>query len=516
MRPLFRSFVAYSVIVSILLSGFTWPGQQAAMAATLTSGGTVAAHTGACNINDPNVAAGRVAGCRIAKSPSGATMAYSGVQWSTVAVLNKSATSGFDLSYLQGSQIELSGLRGAQMLGINPDQAADMVNTFPVGVPVVFARYNPGTADMRVDLFKTERTPQGLKLMNAVFSPHHGGLWAVNGAYAEPGMRRAGEFGVNPFARFANASDDVFHNIGMDGVQVVVGHAMRMVQSPVGLVASAEYRMNQWKTTKKSLLKKSTTVHIEGFAKPKWMMASSAQLQPSGSTAVICAKDMGEGVGCPSHYVAPAVVTFDTWEGGNLQEQEESLYYWQKTYSGWTVLAFVLLTFIAFAVIGAIAMSAGLISSPAQLSLVATAMESAGIATQISVLGMASIQAATYGVLAFASGASSLLDVQDGYGGKILADGVLTPQAAGSEHERELLARARNRMTVSRVEDSISAVKGTGYGNCDVKLSAEACAGSQSGFLPRSDSYQEQDYVQFYRDNGAATRYDSGIVGSPN
>lgn len=512
MRSLFRSFVAYSVIVSILLSGFTWPGQGAVMAATLTSGGTVAVHTGACDASDPNVAAGRVTGCHVARSPSGAVMAYPGVQWSTVAVLNKSASSGFNLSYIQGSQIELSGLRGAQMLGINPDQAADMVNTFPVGVPVVFARYNPGTADMRIDLFKTERTPDGLKLMNAVFSPHHGGLWAANGSYADPETKRAGEFGVNPFARFANASDDVFHNIGMDGVQVVVGHAMRMVQSPVGLVASAEYRMNQWKTTKKSLLKKKTTVHVEGFAKPKWMMASSAQLQPSGSTAVICAKDMGEGVGCPSHYVAPSIVTFDTWEGGNLQEQEESLYYWQKTYSGWTVLAFVLLTFIAFAVIAAVALSAGLISSASQLSLVATAVETAAGIGQLGVLAVAGIQAATYGVLAFAMGASSLTAVQDGYGGDILGNGVIVPNAPGSEHERALLTRARDRMTVRPVEGSISAVKGTGYGNCDVKLSAEACAGTQSGFLPRSDSYLEQDYVQFYRDNGAATRYDSGVT----
>lgn len=516
MRSLFKSFVVYSVTVAILLSGFTWPGQQAVMAATLTSGGTSAAHTGACDVNDPNVAAGRVDGCRVAKSPSGAKMAYPGVQWSTVAVLNKSATSGFDLSYIQGSQVQLSGLRGAQMLGINPDQAADMVNTFPVGVPVVFARYNPGTADLRIDLFKTERTPEGLKLMNAVFSPHHGGLWAANGSYAEPAAKRAGEFGVNPFARFASASDDVFHKIAMDGVQVVVGHAMRMVQSPTGLVASTDYRLKQWKTTKKSLLKKKTTVHVEGFAKPKWMMAASAQLQPTGSTAVICAKDMGDGVGCPSHYVAPSIVTFDTWEGGNLQEQEESLYYWQKTYSGWTVLAFVLLTFVAFAVIGAVALSAGLISSPAQLSLVATAMQSAGMLGQVTVLGMATIQAATYGVMAFAMGANSLTDVQDGYGGGILGGGVQVPNGFSSEHEEALLTRARDRMTVSPVEGSLSAVKGTGYGNCDVKLSAEACAGAQSGFLPRSDSYQEQDYVQFYRDNGAATRYDSGVIGSPN
>lgn len=506
MYSLFRSFVTYSVIVSILLSGFTWPGQQAAMAATLTSGGTTAVHTGACDVNNP------AEGCHVAKSPSGAKIAYPSVRWSTVAILGKTPGTGFNLDYLAGSKLELAGLRGAQMLGIDPDQAADMVNTFPVGVPVVMARYNPGTADLRIDLFKSERTPEGLKLMNAVFSPHHGGLWAANGSYATPEAKQAGEFGVNPFARFANANDDVFHNIGLDGVQVVVGHAMRMVQSPVGLVASAEYRMHQWKTTKKSALKKKTTVHIDGYVKPKWMMASSAQLQPSGTTAVICAESMPAGTGCPEHLVAPSIVTFDTWEGGNLQEQEDKLYSWQKTYSGWTVLAFVLLTFVAFFAIAAIAMSAGLISSASQLSLVATAVEATGLTGTLSVAAVAGIQAATYGVLAVTvGGADSLTDVQKGYGGQVLNDGFQVPDQPSNEHERGLLNNSRDRLTNRPVEASITAVSGTGYGNCDVRSSSAECAGTSSGFLPRSDSYQEQDYVQFYRDNGAASRFDTGL-----
>lgn len=505
MHSMFRRFVAYCVTVSILLSGFTWPGQGAVMAATLTSGGTYAAHTGACDVNNP------AEGCRIVVSPSGAKIAYPAVTWSTVTTLRKNPSAGFDISYLAGNKLELSGLRGAQMLGMNPEQAADMINTFPVGVPVVFARYNPGTSDLRIDLFKTEKTPDGLKLMNAVFSPHHGGLWAANGSYAAPDARRAGEFGVNPFARFSSAGDDVFHNIGMDGAQVAVGHAMRMVQSPVGLFASADYRMHQWKTTKKSGLKKKTTVHIDGYVKPKWMMASSAQLQPNGATAVVCAETMPEGMGCPAHLVAPSIVTFDTWEGGNLQEQEDKLYAWQKTYSGWMVIAFILLTFIVFAVVAFAAMSAGLITAPSQLSAVATAVEGA-IGTQLGVMSVAAIQAATYGVMAVASGASSLTDVQDGYGGKILGDGAQVPKTPSNEHERGLMNNAKNRFTTQPVEQSITAVKGTGYGGCDVRSSSEACAGTASGFLPRSDSYQEQDYVQFYRDNGGASRYDGGLA----
>jgi hypothetical protein len=511
MRSLFRRFVAYFVTVAMLLSEFTWPGQGMVMAATLTSGGTLAAHTGACDINDPNVLAGMVTDCRVATSPSGTKIAYPALHWSTVATLAKNPTSGWDLEYLAGNKVNLSGLRSAQMLGINPDQAADMVNTFPVGVPVVLARYTPGTADLRIDIFKSEKTSQGLKLVNAVFGPHHGGWWAAAGSYAEPSAKRAGEFGVNPFSRFADANDDVFHNISLDGVEVAVGHAMRMVQAPVGLLAVADYRFNQYKTTKKNLLKKSVTQHIDGYVKPNWMMAASSQMQPTGTTAVICAKDMGDGVGCPAYLVAPSVVTFDNWSGGNLQENEDKLYAWSKTYSGWTVLSFVLLTFVAFALITTVAMSAGLITTPSQLSLTATAIE-AMTESAFGVLATSAIQAATYGVVAFASGASSLLDIQRGYGGTILTSGLQVPSAPANEHQAALLSLAKDKMTNAPVEGSLTAVRGTSYGDCDVRTAAANCAGT-SGFLPRADTYKEQDYVQFYRDNGAPERYDSGISG---
>lgn len=512
---LFRRFIVALVTVSMLAGQFFWPGEQAAMAAALI-GGHSSPHAGSCDPNSPAVVQGADPMCRLAISASGARLAYPVIAWTGVAEFEGSKETGYDATYIGGggrTKLELSGLRSAQMLGMTSDQAADMVNTFPVGVPVVFARYNPGTADLRIDLFKTEKVGTGFRLMNAVFSPHHGGLWAANGNYATPADRAAGNFGPNPFARFASGTDDVFHGINRNGVNVAVGHAMRLVQAAVGMVATADYRTHQYKTTKKSLLKKKITQYIDGYAKPTWTIATPPQFQPKGTSGAICAEEVGSNP-CPAYAVAPAMVNFESWSGGNLSEIEDHVYHWQKTTSGWTVLAFILLTFVFMFALAAVAVMAGAAAS--SVSLAAQAVEglmamATGTTVSLGAVGVAAVNAGLYGLTAALAG-GSLGDVQDGYAGKILSDGQLSPGAPANEHQAGILNETNRRMTGSALDGSLSAVRKTSYGDCSLTTATvAACGPAAKGFLPRADKALGQDYVQFFRDNGAPVKYDLGI-----
>lgn len=189
-------------------------------------------------------------------------------------------------------------------------------------------------------------------------------------------------------------------------MEVVVGHAMRTVQAAVGMIAVADYRVHQWKTTKKKLLTKKVTYHIDGYTKPIWKMATPPEFQPRAAPgSVICATGSGPAV-CPTYAIAPAMVNIDTWTGGNLDESENLLYEWQKTVKGFTVLAFILLAFVMAFAVAAIAVAAGFAAS--STSIIATMIEqvalAAGVTIKLGAFAVAGIQAAAYGVMAAMQG----------------------------------------------------------------------------------------------------------------
>ena len=292
---------------------------------------------------------------------------------------------------------------------------------------------------------------------------------------------------------------------------VVVGHAMRTVQAAVGMIAVADYRIHQWKTTKKKLLTKKVTYHIDGYTKPIWKMATPREFQPRATPgSVICATGIGPDV-CPTYAIAPAMVNIDTWTGGNLDEREDMLYQWQKSVSGFTVLAFILLIFVMAFVLAVVAVAAGFAAS--STSIIATMIEhaalAAGLELSLGPLAVAGIQAAAYGVMAAMQG-GGLTDIQDGLFGKIVDTGTLIAAKPQNEHQASLVDRTNVRMTQVAIDNSLIGVKRTGYGDCSAKTSAAGCSGAK-GLLPRSDSWVGHDYVQFYMDNGAPVRYDGGV-----
>jgi len=261
------------------------------------------------------------------------------------------------------------------------------------------------------------------------------------------------------------------------------------------------------------------TVHIDGYAKSIWKMATPPQFQPRALVgAAICATGTATET-CPAYAVAPAMVNIDTWTGGNLDESEDKLYAWQKTYSGWTVLAFVLLVFVMAFAVAAIAVAAGFAAS--STSLLAAGIETtlsavAGIEIGFTALGVGALSAAAYGITAALQG-GSLTDIQQGLGGKILSTGDLIAATPQNEHQAALVDRTNVKMTQAAIDASLTGVRRTSYGDCNAKTAAAGCGASAKGMLPRSDSYGGHDaetnawvghdYVQFYRDNGAPVRF---------
>lgn len=206
------------------------------------------------------------------------------------------------------------------------------------------------------------------------------------------------------------------------------------------------------------------------------------------------------------------MVNLASWTGGNLHETEDLVYQWQHSTSGWTVFAFILLTFVLMFAAAAIAVAAGAAAS--SVSIAAQMVESLGtMATgqvvTLSITQVAALNASLYGLTAAVAG-GGLTDIQQGYGGKILS-GDLTPGAPTNEHQAGMINNTNQRMTQSALDQSLTGVKQTSYGDCALKFGAGACGATAQGVLPRADTPAGQDYVQFYRDNGGPVRYDAGI-----
>lgn len=205
------------------------------------------------------------------------------------------------------------------------------------------------------------------------------------------------------------------------------------------------------------------------------------------------------------------MVSIDTWTGGNLDEREDLLYQWQKSVSGFTVLAFILLVFVMAFVLAVVAVAAGFAAS--STSIIATMIEQvalyAGVNLTLGPLAVAGIQAAAYGIMAAMQG-GGLSDIQDGLFGEIVDTGGLIVPRSENEHQRALVDRTNVRMTQTAIDGSLTGVKRTSYGDCVLATSAAGCGGAK-GLLPRSDSWVGHDYVQFYKDNGAPVRYDGGV-----
>jgi hypothetical protein len=400
-----------------------------------------------------------------------------------------------------------SNNRTAAALGLQANQVADVMSLFPTGVPFVFARYNPMSGQLHVDVFKVEKAGAKMKMMQAPFTPAHGGAYAANMTYATPSDRANGfSPGKNPFDLFMQAGDDTFYNVGLNAVQVIVGHAMQATSASVGLVAVAKTRPNQYQTKSGGWFKKTVTTHVEGFTKPEWYIVTPAQFQPHGVSSNYCAIDVAQPSDCPVQYNVTSGVVWSQWTGGSLPAFEDMTSNWTQSKSSFTLLAMVAITFLVVMSAGALAVAAGAGATalgPAtfiQGLMTTTTAAATGGMTMSTVLASAAIEAAAVGAVGGLAGAGLTDGVTAPYTGA--RSGFETISPPSGEAQRSLYDGTIAKFdTPTVVGSGVLAVSQGLYGSgCAPGAASTECA--DSGIVPRKDTGAQVNSIQFWHDNG--------------
>lgn len=423
---------------------------------------------------------------------------YPGDNWQVVAELEPGVLPDtFDVRMIQGDRWITVGRDELGAAGVDSKRLSDLVKAFPAGGAMVFARYSPQTAELRINAVKVEKGIDGkIRMMISDFTPHHGERWRASRNYLTPSeLADPARPGYNPFDQFRrDPTDPVFHNINLSGALVAVGHAMQYTKAFVGMLAVTEPRFEQEVRKSGGILKKKVTTIVRGYAKPKWFVALPKELQPRGFTAQICVIPRATSCDAIEH-VAPAGVSFEPWTGGNMPEMEDLLSVWSQTKSSWTVLAFAVLT----------AVLVGFAAYLTPTLFANSAMGANIIAYGKSLADAALIGAAAGGIY----GAGTIIDKggswtspQDGMFGAT-DSGFMDPATPGSEPERMLVDAIRARHVNGTMEGGLTGVRELYSGNCPIGWTSDQCkaAGYRSGIAPRTDTWAAMNTVRWLRDN---------------
>jgi hypothetical protein len=400
--------------------------------------------------------------------------------------------------------------RSALMLGLAPEEVARRVEQLPGNVSMVFGRYDPANTTLRIDVFKVERAGQRTGLYQTQFTPAHGDHWALSGAYLTDMEKLAGDrVGPNPFERFDNGTSN-FVNITIDGVQVALGHAMRLFEAPVGVLAVADYRAEQSQAQVGELLRKLVVVSSDGYIKPRWYIAAPAVMQGQGTSAAICATVADP---CPVSKIAPALVMFQEWRGGTMPGGETLALSWSETAAGWDFTAFNAASFVSSLVVSSFAASAfksdpGFVGPSETLTKL---LSEGGFGEAVVPTGSIPSSAFSGGIY---SGATAIAEggskhsVQVNFEGKAgygtLTDDMLSERAARTEFETNFAATGAVLMAGGNIDSTHPALESYFYGTCEAGTPLSDCdVGAPTGIIPRSDIYVEHAGLQFFRDNGS-------------
>lgn len=427
----------------------------------------------------------------------------------------------FDLRMIHGERWITLGREEAGMLGLSPERISDLGRRFQGAPPIVFARYSPENAQLRVNVVKMERGVDGVvRVWISDFTPHHGERWrwstrrylteAEEGNPDMPGRNPFRAFlapapggGVQPenystlyckspgFKWNGLCTDPIFYRISWAGAQVAVGHAMRHYKAPIAFIAVPQNRFEQRVTKSGGALRKKVKYEIDGYSKPRWFVATPKELQPRGTHAQICV--LPGASSCPDiRLVATSGVLVEEWKGGTMPANEDHLYHWEQTKKSWTVLAFALFT----AVLTAAAWGAGL------GSLFTTGWGAAAGGANISAYTAGAIAGATYAAGSIVSTGGSPTSAQDGYLGAT-DSGTMTPPSPGDEHSAGLAQKIQNRLIEADLGASLTGVRSLYRGACPEGYTAAQChaAGLDPGAMPRPDGYNEHNNVLWMREN---------------
>lgn len=264
---------------------------------------------------------------------------------------NATATqrAALDWQMILGDKWISLGRESIGQAGLSDSEVSDARHAFPANTHYVFVQYSPQNATAHITIQRVAKTPMGkIEVRVADFTPHHGQHWKAAGKYRTQSEIEAKVAGYNPFANFAGSSGDpLFYNLSWEALKVAVGHAMRMYRASVGYIALADQRVEQFTQKKKSgFLKKKIITTVNGYAKPRWYIATPMDMQGGGETGQICVTGGGASTTTSScdapEHVAISGAIFMEWKGGNMPADEEHVYQWVQEKSSFTVIFFAI------------------------------------------------------------------------------------------------------------------------------------------------------------------------------
>ncbi len=411
------------------------------------------------------------------------TVRYPLDNWSLLGEIAGRGGGGYDLRMLQGERWITAGREEVGQLGLGSDVVSKLVMAFPGHAAMVFATYSPENAQLRIRVVKAERQADGrIRSYLGDFTPHHGERWAAQRHYLSASEAadpvRAGR---NPFAVFrpADQTDPVFYNIGWSAAQVAVGHAMRLYNAPAGFIAMTDTRWTQVVTRSGNLLRQRVDTTTQAWVRPRWFVALPVDQQPYGVQAAICT--LPGSTSCPTvEQLAQSGVSVTQWDGGNMPSPEDLLYSWTDSRSGFTVLAFALVT-AAFVWVAASVVTAGLASE---------AISVFGAGSTLSPLTVSALAGGSYAVgSTLFGGGGALTSAQQGYLGST-GSGFLEITNFPDVHARSAADVAATRHIHGGVGAGLSGVSRLYRGACPEALAAQQCTDSalDAGRLPRPDT----------------------------
>lgn len=363
----------------------------------------------------------------------------------------------------------------------------------------VFAAYDPVNAKARIIVQKVEKGMDNrVHVYVADFTPYHGMAWRAARYYLTPNeLTNDIVAGNNPFRMFeavdisngmeAQATDPLFNDISFQGVQVAVGHAMQHYKAAFGLIYIPDTRFDQNQSCSSGFFTKKCTTTVKGFAKPKWYLAVPKDMDSTPMEAAICVLPTVAGASCDAaEHVAWSGISVREWKGGNLPIDEQLLYQWSTSKSGFSMLGIGIL--LAIVTMGA-ALAVGMPLMGVEAGVTTAGEEIAG---QIGAGSLASMVGGTYVVGSGVLADKSPTDYQNGLFGQI-GDGQLAPNlGALGEQAQGLAAAVAPKMDAGIIGDTLDGAKRMAYGDCEGNAGAQ-CNAADPGIAPRTNSYRQQN-----------------------
>jgi hypothetical protein len=490
--------------------------------------------------------------------PSSLEQTISGV--STLELENNVAAQAIICDYSTGTQ-------SCTQNSVTAGQFARSVQKLPSNVPFVLGRYAPLNAVLVIDIYKVARSraqsptlgaSEVIGLYHASFTPSHGNYWAAARTYEDQASKDLGTgLGPNPFNRFSSTypsnlaiptcGTGVFCQIGMDGAEVAMGHAMRFVGAPIGILAVATPSVTTSVALTGDATSQTMSVSQTGTIDATWYVAAPSSFQANGGTsAVICAQDPAPPT-CPAEQTAWALAVFTQWTGGSLPSsptQVTSQPVVISTLASTSVASALDASPTAFAYFAqTIAANAGFAqttgqgqaassvlaaletqSSPLNYTCSAqntaagqcfgtlTANPTAGLsgATKGSspsgLLDAGTVSASNPGFSATGSALSSAATAAGSGAATAITVGSTSASPATQQISTALITQEAALLITPSIDtgfvNGLSAVKAYTFGTCDPTQTTTACtkASGNPGTLPRTDAYTEVDMRLVYRD----------------